>query len=87
MHSNTATKLQIIMKTNLLTEKVVKEIRGNLKLKTGLMLHHGIGEFTLLQRWLKDDQRLLTTAKSLEIIREETGLSDEEILVQETATK
>lgn len=41
--------------------------------------------FISIQRWIEANDEMLTTAKALQIIREETGLSDDEILAQDHA--
>lgn len=57
-------------------------IKGNQRLIGRLMVHFDAHYVTIL-RWLKNDDLRLTTPACVEIIKEETGLSTDEILEEE----
>lgn len=62
-----------------LTNKALQEIKASKRLKNRLALDLDISPSTL-NRWIADNDDNLTKAAALQIIREETGLSDSEIL-------
>ena len=63
----------------MLTQKALTKIGKNGTLKGRLADAMGKSMFTI-HRWIKDNDPMLTTATALQIIREETGMSDDEIL-------
>lgn len=65
---------------------VIMAIRGNTELRRRLKDVLDISEPTLL-RMLNDNRDDLTKAAALKVIREETGLSDQEILEEDTVTE
>lgn len=69
-----------------IASKALLAIRKNMKCRNRLAFELNKSQQTIA-RWLDDNDILLTTAAALQIIREETGLTDDEILVQEPASK
>lgn len=76
-----------------LTEKAIQMIqhRDGLRIRNRLAFELD-KSYATISRWLLDAERnegdkgvMLTTAQALQIIREETGLTDAEILTQEPA--
>ena len=70
----------------MLTEKALKAITSNETLKGRIATACNRSVYTII-RWVQDKDVMLTTAAVLQLIREETGMSDEEILIQEPASK
>lgn len=62
-----------------LTQKALEAVRTNKRLRARLALALDKSDFSV-QRWIKENSEMLTMAASLKVIREETGLNDEEIL-------
>ena len=77
-----------IYKSMRLTEKAKQSINDNVRLKNLLALEFGCSVFTI-KRWLDTGEVRLTAPSSTLIIKQETGLTDAEILEQEpeAATK
>lgn len=67
-----------------LTSKALQIIKDSQRLKSLLALANDCSESTV-NRWLATNDPMLTTAASLKVIREETGLTDKQILTQEPA--
>lgn len=69
-----------------LTSKAVQAINGNTRLKNLLALDADRSVHTIEERLRnKDKHSFFTTVSALEIIRKETGLSDDQILEREEA--
>lgn len=68
-----------------LTKKAIAAFEGATRLKTRLAFEMGKSVYTV-DRWVSEneDNGLLTTAKAVQIINEETGLGASEILEEET---
>lgn len=73
---------QIITKVN---DKVQKLLLVNYNIKKGIAAACHVDERTV-QRWVKKNSVRLTQSDSLRVIREHTGLTDEQILTQDNAT-
>lgn len=67
-----------------LSDKAIIAIKESTRLKTRLALAMNRSVYTI-DVWLKDNSDDLTKAAALAVIREETGLTDSEILENETA--
>lgn len=65
-----------------LTIKAIDAIRNNKRARARLQLDLNKSEFTI-NRYIADNDIMLTTAQALEVIRQETGLSDDQILEKE----
>lgn len=72
-----------------LTDTAIKAVNENVRCKNRLALDLDRAVPTI-ERWLSDATKgandkgvMLTTAQALQIIREETGLTDEQILTSE----
>lgn len=73
----------------LLSETAIEAINKNKRCKPRLAL--GLGKtVNTIERWLRDAEKkdnemgvMLTTAQAMQVIREETGLTDDQILTQE----
>ena len=67
-------------------EQALSKINSSVRLKTVLALELSKSVATV-SRWISDntDNNPLTTAKALQLIREETGLEDSQILEETTA--
>lgn len=63
-----------------LSGKAITTIRNNTELKTKLALAMKCSVYTI-DRWIRDNSDDLTKAAALAVIREETGLTDSEILM------
>lgn len=63
-----------------LSDKAIEKIRANKRLRNRLALDLDISPSTL-NRWIADNDDNLTKAAAMRIIREETGLKDNQILV------
>lgn len=61
------------------SEAAIEAVKKSLPAKNRLQFELGISYLTL-QRWLNDRNPKLTTAHSMKIISEETGLSQQELL-------
>lgn len=70
------------------TDKAIEGIKGNNKLMGRLMIAFDRGQNTI-ENWMALKDIRLTTPTAVQIIREETGLTDAEILEEdkEPATK
>lgn len=68
-----------------LTDKAKEATSGNTRLKNLLALQFNRSVFTI-QRWIDEGDVRLTTPSATEIIKEETGLTDKDILEQEAQT-
>lgn len=66
-----------------LSELGIVVLRGSDKIKERLMETFGI-TINTVNRWIRENNDNLTKASALFIIREETGLSDSEILETES---
>lgn len=64
-----------------ISDKGIEVIKGNKRLRNRLALEMDKSQETV-ERWyrMNPDNGDLTTAKALQIIREETGLTDDQIL-------
>jgi hypothetical protein len=70
----------------MLTKKAIELLKKNQVAKNRLALVLSRSGATI-NRWLyESDTLILTTAAALEVIREETGLSDDDILEQQNKT-
>lgn len=72
---------QIITRLN---PRVQRLLIVNYNIKQDIATACGVDERTV-QRWVKNNSRKLTQSDSLRVIREHTGLTDEQILTQEPA--
>lgn len=68
-----------------LTDKAKDTIRKNTRLKNRLALEFDCSVFTIV-RWIDEGDVRLTAPSATIIVKEETGLVDDEILEAETAT-
>lgn len=64
---------------------VLLRMLKNSDIRIGLVREFDISMFTA-DRWIKDNNKLLTTPSALKVIREELGLTDDQIL-EETKNK
>lgn len=69
-----------------LTFKALQEVKRSKRLRARLALALNKSEFSI-QRYIKDNAENLTLAAAMAVIREETGLSDDEILENEPELK
>lgn len=69
-----------------LTKAAILAIRGGKDTKKRLAEDLGVSEPTIF-RWLADNDDNLTKAAALKVIREETGLTNEDILEVETESE
>jgi len=67
-----------------LTETALQLIKANHKLRSRLAIASGRTEYTIV-RWVDNNDDNLTKAALLQVIREETGLTDQEILKEQAA--
>lgn len=67
-----------------LTSKTLAIIRESQRIKSLLALENDCSESTI-NRWIAENNAMLTTASSLKILREETGLTDKQMLTNESA--
>lgn len=65
-----------------MTDKAIEGIKGNNRLMGRLMIAFDRGQNTI-ENWMVSKDIRLTTPTAVQIIREETGLRDEEILEEE----
>lgn len=65
-----------------LTDKAKTAINGSTRLKNRLALEFDCSVFTI-KRWIDDDEVRLTAPDATRIIKEETGLTDAEILEED----
>jgi hypothetical protein len=77
-------KLLYQIKYMKLTQKAINAIRNNKRVRARLQLDLNRSEYTI-NRYIDDNDIMLTTAQALTVIREETGLSDDQILEKEPA--
>lgn len=68
----------------MLTNKSLQAIKDNLRCRNRLAYEMNVNPRTI-DRWIEGKDIMLTTAKALTIIIEETGLTQEEILEKEIA--
>jgi hypothetical protein len=68
-----------------LTDKAKKAITTSTRLKNRLALEFNCSVFTI-QRWIEAGEVRLTAPSATIIIKEETGLTDKQILESEAAT-
>lgn len=67
-----------------LSDKAIAKIKYNSRVKARLMLALDRGS-GMVEKWIKhNNSPMLTTAVALKIIMEETGLNQDEILVDES---
>lgn len=66
-----------------LSKKAIDVIRPDNRLRSLLALEADVTEYTIV-RWINSNHVNLTRANLLKIIREETGLENHEILVEDT---
>lgn len=64
------------------TDKAIEGIKGNNKLMGRLMIAFDRGQNTI-ENWMTSKDIRLTTPTAVQIIKEETGLTDTEILEEE----
>jgi hypothetical protein len=62
-----------------LTQKAIDNLRSNKRARARLQLSLNKSEYTI-NKYISDNDIMLTTAIALKVIREETGLDDSEIL-------
>jgi hypothetical protein len=62
-----------------LTQIAIDALKGNKRARARLQLDMDKSEFTI-NRWIAENDDNLTKAAALKVIREETGLSDNQIL-------
>lgn len=67
-----------------LTQRVLEALKNNKTARARLQLGLDRSEYTI-NRYIFSNDVMLTTAAALKIIREETGLSDAQILDKERA--
>jgi hypothetical protein len=67
-----------------LTLKAISELKRNKRARARLQLELNKSEYTI-NKYIHDNDDNLTKAAALRVIREETGLSDSEILEEATA--
>lgn len=66
-----------------LSDKAIDAIKYNTRVKARLMLALNRGN-QMVENWIKyNNSPMLTTAIAIKIIKEETGLNEDEILVDE----
>ncbi len=65
-----------------LKASVIEAIRKNQSIRNRLQLELN-RSYPTIQRWLDSNNEMLTTATSLRIISEETGISQENLLAEE----
>lgn len=70
----------------ILTNAALDTINKNMVCKNRLALEMDKSQYTI-QRWINTNDEMLTTASALKVIREETGLSDDEILTETVAAE
>ena len=66
-----------------LTKNALKAIREKKECRIRLQYELNVTDATIY-RWLENNSIMLTTAQALQIISEETGLKQEEILTEST---
>jgi hypothetical protein len=69
-----------------ISDKAIEAIKGNNKLIARLMISFDRGQNTI-ENWMASKDIRLTTPNAVSIIKEEAGLSDEEILESEVTEK
>lgn len=67
-----------------LTSRTLAIIKDSQRIKSLLCLENDCSESTI-NRWIKENDPMLTTASSLKILRDETGLTDKQMLTNESA--
>lgn len=67
-----------------LSQTAINKIKSNNQVKARLISNFDKSPFTI-ERWISDNERngQLTTASALQIISDETGLNDDQILERE----
>lgn len=68
-----------------LTQKAVEAIKNNKRARARLQLDLDKSEYTI-NKYIAENDIMLTTAQALKVIREETGLEDSEILEENSIT-
>jgi hypothetical protein len=68
----------------MLSKKAIEALKASESMKGRIAEALGRSVYTV-NRWMYDNDVMLTTATALQIIREETGLTDDEILQKESA--
>jgi hypothetical protein len=63
-------------------KSVIKLMKGNSRIMSFLCLEFEKSESSI-RRWIDNNNPMLTTFAALRIIRQETGLTDKEILIEE----
>ena len=71
--------------TQLLTKKAIKNISGNDELKLAIAKTTG-RSFRTVERWLGENNPLLTLSSVLNVIKQHTGLKESEILTEDKVT-
>lgn len=66
-----------------ISERAINEIRFNNK-AMGLLCAEFDKHMVTIKRWLNDKNPMLTTPNAVRVIKDATGLTDEEILVPES---
>ncbi len=69
----------------IISDKAIAAIKGNNHLMARLMMAFDRGQNTI-ENWMASKDIRLTTATAIQIFREETGLTDSEILEEEKET-
>jgi len=67
----------------IISDKAIEAIKGNNRLMARLMMAFDRGQNTI-ENWMVSKDIRLTTATAMQIFREETGLTDSELLEDET---
>lgn len=65
-----------------ISQKAIDKCTGNNRVIGALMVHFD-RHYETIKRWILAKDECLTTPKVLQVIREETGLTDSEILEEE----
>lgn len=65
-----------------ISDKAIEAIKGNNRLMARLMMAFDRGQNTI-ENWMASKDIRLTTPTAVQIFREETGLTDSEILEEE----
>jgi hypothetical protein len=62
-----------------LTQKAIDALKNHKRARARLQLDLNKSEYTI-NRYIADNDIMLTTATALKVIREETGISDDQLL-------
>jgi len=68
-----------------ISQKAIDKSLNNNRVIGRLMAHFD-RHYETIRRWIRLGDESMTTPKAIEVIREETGLTDSEILEEEKAT-